>query len=446
MQQGQALRLRHPALALALIGSAAFPATASAHGLIQRATLPIPETFFLVAAAVVLVVSFLALAVLWQQPRLTTSAWRPLPGGRVLGSPVLEAICGAIGVLLLALTIVAGFAGTENAFNNFATVFIFVVFWVGMALASMLLGDVFKAFNPWRALGRVLRLRGHHEYPERLGRWPAVVGLALFGWIELVSGWGEHPRAAAAAVLGYTIVTLAAQAYYGTAAWTARGEAFSVYFNLLSRLSVFERRERTVGVRKPLSALSALDQAPGTVALLMVAIGVITYDGLSGGTLWLDLTDRSTSKLVGTLGIVLAVAVVSVFYAVGAGSGDNRRAFVHSLVPIAMVYVAAHYIGYLLAEGQGMFYLVSDPLGKGWDLLGTASAGIEYEWLGQNAMWYLQVGFVVSGHVAGLLLAHDRALERYGDSRAAARSQLRMLIVMIGFTGLALGLLAAPQG
>src|SRR3712207_4310498 len=154
VHQGQPRALRHSALALALIGAAAFPATASAHGLIQRANLPIPETMFGVAAAVVLVVSFLALAVLWQQPRLTTDGWRPMPGGRILGSAVVETACGAAGVLLLVLTIVAGFAGTQNPLNNFATVFVFVIFWVGMALASLFLGDVFRAFNPWRALGR----------------------------------------------------------------------------------------------------------------------------------------------------------------------------------------------------------------------------------------------------------------------------------------------------
>jgi len=120
-----------------------------------------------------------------------------------------------------------------------------------------------------------------------------------------------------------------------------------------------------------------------------------------------------------------------------------RRAFAHSLVPIAMVYVAAHYLTFLLFEGQAIKYLASDPFGQGWDLFGTASAAIDYSLLSQNGAWYAQVAFVVLGHVAALILAHDRALALYGgDARLAVRSQYWMLAVMVGFTTLALWLLA----
>ena len=114
----------------------------------------------------------------------------------------------------------------------------------------------------------------------------------------------------------------------------------------------------------------------------------------------------------------------------------------HSLVPIAMVYVAAHYLTFLLFEGQSIFYLASDPFGEGWDLFGTATSAIDYGLLSQNAAWYLQVGFVVLGHVAALVLAHDRALALYGDPKLAVRSQYWMLAIMVGFTSLALWLLA----
>jgi hypothetical protein len=150
------------------------------------------------------------------------------------------------------------------------------------------------------------------------------------------------------------------------------------------------------------------------------------------------------------------VALVSGFYALGvAGArsvGGNldaahlRRAFVHSLVPIALVYVAAHYLTLVIFEGQSIAYLASDPLGEGWDLFGTAGAAIDFGAISQNQAWYLQVGFVVLGHVAALLLAHDRALTLYRGSRLAVRSQYWMLAVMVGFTTLALWLLAAPQG
>jgi hypothetical protein len=395
---------------------------------------------------------------------------RPLPGplGRLLGSRPLEIACGAVGVVLLALVVVSGLAGTQSPLDNFAPSFIFIVFWVGLVFASALFGNVFAAFSPWRALGRVTgwalsRAGGgrppRHPYPERLGRWPAVLGILGFTWIELASEWSEDPRTLAIAVLCYSAITLAAQAVFGVETWTRRGEAFAVYFDLFSRIAPFERREGVVGVRPPLAGLPRLDPVPGTVALILIMIGTVTFDGLSQGQLWTDVTGDAAldaPRLVNTIGLLVGVAMVSAFYAAGVAgarsvggerdAAELRRQFVHSLVPIAMVYVAAHYLTFLVFEGQSIAYLASDPLGEGWDLFGTASAAIDFGVLSQNAAWYLQVGFVVAGHVAALLLAHDRALALYPGSRLAVRSQYWMLAVMVGFTTLALWLLAAAQG
>jgi hypothetical protein len=456
--------LARAALAVAL-AAALWPASAAAHGLVQRANLPIPEWLFVWAAALVLIVSFVALAVLWPQPRLERSGWRPLPGplGRALGSRALETLCGAIGIVLLVAVIASGLFGAQSAFANFAPTFVFITFWVGMAFASALFGGVFAAFSPWRALGRATgrALRDRfptRPYPERLGRWPAVAGLVAFTWIELASGWSDEPRTLAIAVLAYTVLTLAGQAVYGVDTWTRRGEAFAVYFDLFARISPFERRGGVVGLRPPLAGLPRLDPVAGTVAFVVVMIGSVTYDGLSAGPAWQDVTGDAAfdyPELTATLGLALGIGLVGGFYALGLAGVRSvggelsaerlRRGFVHSLVPIALVYVVAHYVTFLVFEGQAIVYLASDPLGEGWDLFGTASATIDYGVLSQNAAWYLQVGFVVAGHAAALALAHDRALVLYRDPRLAVRSQYWMLAVMIGFTTLALWLLASAQ-
>jgi hypothetical protein len=442
--------------------------TVFAHGLVQRSQLPIPEWLFAWAAAAVLCVSFVALAALWPKPRLEDAGWRPLPGGagRALGSRAVEVAGGVIGIAVLVLVLVTGYAGPPTPLDNFAPTFIFIIFWVGLVFASLLLGDVFRLFNPWRALGRaLLRDRQRRAYPDKLGRWPAAVGLLGFTWIELASGWGEHPQTLATAVAGYSVLTLAAMTVYGVEPWARWGETFSVYYNLFSRLSVFETRDRVVGVRPPLGGLPRVDPITGTVALVVVMIGTVTYDGLSQGPLWKDIAVQlsdglsslgvgleTTPKIVSTLGLLLGVALVGGFYTLGiegarSVGGDLdaeqlRRRFIHSLVPIAMVYVVAHYLTFLLFEGQSIFYLASDPFGEGWDLFGTASAAIDYSLLSQNAAWYLQVAFVVLGHVAALVLAHDRALVLYRDPKLAVRSQYWMLAIMVGFTSLALWLLS----
>jgi hypothetical protein len=456
-----------------VIAALAAPATASAHGgPIQRTQLPIEEWLFGWGAAAVLVVSFAALALLWPRPRLENPPWRPLPLGigAVLGSRPVEMLCGASGAAALVVVVVAGYVGPDSAADNLLPTFVMITFWVGLVLASILFGDVFRAFNPWRAIGRAAgaitgrRVPARRPYPERLGRWPAVAGLLVFTWIELVGGWADFPRTLATAIVGYTVLTLAAQSVWGVEPWMRRGEAFSVYFNMFSRISAIETRDRVVGLRPPLSGLPRLDAAPGTVAFVMVMIGTVTFDGLSQGALWGELgpaaQDVFTSlgfgidaatKLADTLGLVAAVLLVAGFFRLGiegarSVGGDltaarMRMLYVHSLVPIAAVYVTAHYLTYLLFEGQAIQYLASDPFGQGWDLFGTASAAIDFSLLSQNDTWYLQVGFVVIGHVAALILAHDRALATYGQAAEAVRSQYWMLGIMVGFTTLALWLL-----
>ena len=87
-------------------------------------------------------------------------------------------------------------------------------------------------------------------------------------------------------------------ALYGVEAWTRRGEAFGVYFGLFSRMSVFELRGRQVGLRRPLSGLARMSPGPGTVAIVMVMIGTVTFDGLSAGPTWLAATREPIGWLI----------------------------------------------------------------------------------------------------------------------------------------------------
>ena len=448
-----------------------------AHGISLRADLPIPEWLFLWAAAMVLVVSFVALAVLWPEPRLQREDWRPLPGalGRHLAGRPAEIVCGAIGVLLLGAVVYTGLRGTQSSPANFAPTFVYVIFWLGLVPASVLLGDVFKAFNPWRAIGRAVGwtaksvTRGEMPaplaYPERLGRWPAVAGLFAFAALELVASNGDQPEPLAIATLIYSALTFIAMALYGVETWIERGEAFSVYYNLFSRLSPIETRDGVVGYRKLLSGLPSLPTLPGTVMLLAVMIGSVTFDGASEASLWtgiapdiadffgdLGLSPQRALEAAFLIGLVGAILLVYGFYrlgvlgarSVGGGfsSGRLANAFVHTLVPIALAYVAAHYLTLLVFQGQAIVFLASDPLGDGANLFGTADSQIDFGVIGSNATWYWQVAFVVGGHVTALTLAHDRALSLYDRAREAVRSQYWFLLVMVGFTTLALWLLS----
>jgi hypothetical protein len=455
----------------------ALPDAAFAHGLVGRSDLPIPEWLFGWAAAVVLLISFAALSLLWPRPKLEgDDGFRPLPNwiSRPLVNRVTEVLAGLIGVGLLVLTIYAGFAGVQTPpISNWTPTFIYVIFWVGLVPASIVFGDIFKAFNPWRAIARATgfvasRVTGSmpapFEYPERLGRWPAVVTIFGFAWIELSWVNREDPSWLAVAALVYSAVTLLAIAVYGTEKWIERGEGFSVYYNLFSRISPVTVKDRRLGLRKPLSGLPQLVPLAGTVPLLIVMLGTVTFDGASEGPLWRNLggwfRDRFTdlglqyadaTQVSFTIGMFFGIAAIAAIYGLGiAGArtvrheseGKLSRTFVHTLVPIAAVYVLAHYFSFLAYNGQSIYYLASDPLGHGSDFFGTADRGIDYTVIGATAIWYAQVSALVLGHVGGLVLAHDRALSVYQRVKDAVRSQYWMLLMMIGYTCFGLLLLS----
>ncbi len=449
-----------------------------AHGLAQREDLPIPLALFVFGAFVVLVVSFVALAVLWREPRMEHDRWRPLPGGvgRVLASRSVQVLCGAIGVALLVLVVLAGFDGQQTAASNFAPTFVYVVFWVGLVAASVLFGDVYRAFNPWRGVGRAVAFlsrlvaRGDLppplEYPRHLGLWPAAAGLLAFTVLELVSSTPDDPSTVAVAALVYSVVTFLGMALYGVDVWIERGEGFSVYFNLFARLSVFETRDGVVGLRPPLSGLTSVRPRPGLVAVVAVMIGTVSFDGFSEQQAWVDiggklgdlfgslgLSSANAFEASSAVGLAVAVGLVLGLYRLGVAgmkilddrnrAGELARSFAHSLVPIALAYVGAHYLTLLAFQGQAIVYLSSDPLGGGANLFGTADIAISY-FLGATAIALIQVGLVVTGHVAGLVLSHERALVVYSDRpQLAVPSQLWMLAVMVVFTIVALLLLLA---
>jgi hypothetical protein len=462
--------------ALALGAALALPASALAHGLVGKQDLPIPRWLFAWAAAAVLVVSFVALAVLWPRPRLEHAGERA-----VVTVPVaLEVLCGVLGVAAFVVTVWAGFAGSQTPTANLAPTVIYVVFWVAIPFATLLLGDVFAAFNPWRAVARGaawLYARGRRggeapaalPYPAWVGRWPAALGILAFAWVELAYVNRDDPSQLATMALLYAAVQLVGMSLYGIDAWSRNADAFGLYFRLFSMLSPLHWRARTLHVRLPLSGAPALDAGPGTVALLCTMIGTVSFDGLSQGSLWTgqggiapDLQQRFVNlgfsgevalEITFTIGLLTMVGVIAGLYRLGVlgmrsvGRGGDAtelsRRFVHSLIPIALAYVVAHYFSLLVYQGQAMAFLISDPLGDGSDLLGTATATINYNVIGANGVWYVQVFALVLGHAAGLTLAHDRALVVYDRVRDATRSQYWMLAVMVAYTSLGLWLLSA---
>jgi hypothetical protein len=458
-----------------------------AHALVARRDLPIPAWLFAWGASVVLIISFFALSAAWRTPRFERPSWRPLGArlSRVLLGPPMGILCGAVGVFLLGLAIYAGLRGTEAPDRNFALTFLFVTCWLGFPFFSALLGDVFRPFNPWRALGRAggagfAAIAGqpalHLRYPRRLGRWPAAIGLLAVVWLEVVYGGsggvavGLSPEPVAIAALLYSAYTLAMMALFGVETWCENGEVFSVYFGMFSRLGWLEARDGRLGRRRPLAASTRWATVPGSIAVVVASISSTSFDGgqegafkealesVTDGLEGLGFGILTATRLADTAFMLLCFAGVGLVYLLGVRGmrtvrgapsfAKLRDGFAHTLIPIALGYLVAHYFSLFVFQEQAQFtYLLSDPLGTArTDLFGTASSGIDFGLLGESAIWYVQVGALVAGHVLGLTLAHDRALAYWPGYREATRSQYWMLAVMVAFTCFGLYLLSVGNG
>lgn len=492
MSRTSALRATAIGSGLALAAQLALPGAAWGHGFGSAVGVPVPAWLFAWAASIVLVASFVGLAMLWPEPRLAQIQPRRLVGvPRWFGHAA-----GAVGVVWFALVVLSGTAGTQLPNANLAPTAVFVLFWVGIPILSAAFGDVFRAFNPWLAIARAIRwgagrlgvgrsLGQPLPYPTRLGRWPAVAGVLAFGWLELAYVGRDRPATLAMLAFGYALLQLIAMLTFGIETWTEQGDAFAVVFGLFSRLSPLEWRDGAVWLRPPLSRAFGLRATPGTVVLLCAMIGTTTFDALASGPAWrgvapqlerglahLGAAGTAPVELASTIGLVFCVLLCGAVYWAGvrgiSAISPNRsrselaRAFLPSLVPIALGYLVAHYFSLLATQGQAVVPLISDPLGTGANLFGTAGVTIDYGLVSKGLIWYVQVGALLGGHVAGLLLAHDRAVGLYSrewevsaarvgpggvlvlDHRIndATRSQYWMLGVMVAFSCLGLWLLS----
>ena len=445
--------------------------------------LPVPLWLFYYAGAAVLVFSFVALGVLWRRPRLGAAAPErrlPAPVQDVLLSPLLRLVLGALAVGLLVLVWLAAAIGTPDASVNLAPTFVFILFWIGLVPLVVVLGNVWRVLSPWKAAADGVHWlwtrtagpwRTPLAYPERFGRWPAVALLLAFVAFELAYSDPADPRALALAIWIYSLVTWAGMLVFGREAWLESGEAFNVYFGLLARVSPFAVRTtdeggREVVIRPPLAALAVDEERPGTLAFVALMLGSVGFDGISRTRWWqelrldaqadLVLESPGLAELVGTAlnlaGIVAAALLVAVAYLaavavarlVGGVPRDLAGAFLLSLVPIALVYVVAHYFSLFVLQGQFAIPLASDPFGRGADLFGTADYRADLGLLSPNAIWYTQVVALIAGHVAGLVVAHDRAVQLFTSARTAVRTQYALLALMVVYTVGGMWILSQP--
>ena len=431
-----------------------------AHGVGTRGDLPVPVGLAATAAGAVLVVSFVVLGMAWRTPRLTgAQAGRPLGRAveRVVDAPPLRAGLRLLSTVVAVAVVVVALAGPSELSRNAAPWALYVNFWVGLVVASLLLGPVWRVLNPLRALhsalARLLRIdpvRGLRDLPVRVGLWPAAASLAVFAWFELALPGASDPRIVAGFLIGYALVHLAAGLVFGRD-WFAHGDGFEVYSTLVGSLAPVGRRaDARLVVRNPLDGLDAVPARPGLVAVVAVLVGTTAFDGLSRSTFWTETVPAG--PVWATAGLVVVTGIVTGLYLLGTWRPDPVRraepvriptAFAHTLVPIAAGYAIAHYFSLLLFDGQQAFILASDPWGSGANLFGTAGRAVDYTLVGTGAIASVQLAAIVLGHLAAAVCTHDRAVRLFPPN-VAVRIQYPMLAAMVVLTCGAVALVLAP--
>jgi hypothetical protein len=477
---------RYPAAAFCALapGACGFSVAAHAHGFGQRYDLPLPLSLYLVGAAAAVVVSFVIVAMFVRNvprahghPRFDLTRYsiarRLMRGG-------LASALRLFALALFILVVIAGFRGDQNPYKNIAPSLVWVVWWVGLAYISAFFGDLWALINPWRTIFETAETiyRGITQrpalslrlpYPEWFGVWPAVAFLLAFSWVELVYPSPAVPSHIACLAVGYSILTLVGMLVFGCDTWLGHGEVFSLVFGTFARFAPIEASgdvdHRALALR-PLGA-GLLETRPVSIsatAFVLLLLATVLYDGVLGTPEWNNLERALAAYLpagefgfmaVRTAGLVAFwlvffgayLAVGAAMSAVTAGRLSPlamARSFVLTLVPIAIGYHLAHYLTFLLIQGQYIIPLMSDPFGFGWNLLGTAGYRVDIAVVGARFAWYTAVTAILLGHIAAVYLAHLKAMRTLGARHAALKSQVPLTALMVAYTFVSLSILAEP--
>jgi hypothetical protein len=425
-----------------------------AHGIGGAKDLPIPAAYAMAGAGAALAVSFIVLALAWRQPRFDADHHgRPLPVrlAAVLDGAALAVTLRVLGLAFFLYVAWAALAGPDLLTNPTFGV-VYVLLWVGIVPLSLVFGPFYRSVSPARTLHLVFtRLTGGRpgdgllRLPRWVGYWPAALGLLAFVWLELVYPDSTYLSPVRLWFATHLVTMLVGAAVFGDE-WFETADPFEVFSTLVGRLSVLGRTvDGTLVLRSPLGNLDGVRVRPGLVGVVAVLFGSTAFDSFKDANAWLRFTQSSTfsSTWLDLAALLVFCAGVGVTFAVakmctGVDRGLVRRTlpdrFAHSVVPIIVGYMVAHYLSYFVEIGQQTVVQLSDPLSRGWDLLGTADLSVNY-WLSEHPTFLavVKVLAVVAGHVLGVIAAHDRAIKLL-PRRHQLTGQLPLLFVMVFYT------------
>ena len=466
--------------------------SAHAHGFDQRYELPVPLGYVVVGACATVLLTFLIAVFFVRQPATgfvqpaqpAQPAQQPKPSPQVGAMHWFVCLIRGLSWLLFVLTIVSALWGSADPLMNLAPTLVWIVWWVGLSFAVVLLGDFWPALDPWRttfdALDFVARKLGLSRgisagwsWPAPLGVWPAVFLLLGWCWLEVVYPIASSPFRLGFAALAWSAVNLAGMVCFGRESWQRHADVFALYFSSLGRMAPIKfNAHRPAVVWRPLGQ-GLTDAKPvlvaGQVGFVMAMLSTVMFDGLHGGAAWTAF-EQGLRKIAprwmdvngyfaGTVGLATVWLGFLMAYLVTCRASTSLVAstktsnaglqmaarFAPTLIPIAAAYNIAHNFSSLVIQGQTALQLLSDPLGRQWDLFGTARFYPDIAVVDARLTWYLAVVAIVAGHVVSIWLSHRLALRLGLSARRTALAAMPLTALMLAFTAISLSVIAEPM-
>lgn len=431
------------------------------HGIASRHDLPLPFGYVVVGAVLALAISFAVLLLAWRRPRYATVDGLTLPRlTGVVDAPVTRAVARLVVLVLYAWVAMALLFG-RDLLTNPSFGFVYVWMWVGLVPLSLLLGQFWRATNPVRTVHRVLcaLARVHPDdgllrLPAVVGRWPAALGLLAFAWLELVQPDRTTLPVLRVWALSWFVLLVLGAVVFGQR-WVSAADPFEAYASSVAQLSPWRRVGAEIRLVNPLAGLTSWRPPPGAVGVVAALLGSTAFDSFANLSWWIQTVQRSPVVTVvwasGGLAVMTLVVLVSFGLAAAwMGRYGDRPAWTYprlmagSVVPIVVGYAVAHYFTLLVTEGQHTALLLSDPLGRGWDVLGTRGMTVDNGIFAHpTAIATVQAAAIILGHVVGIVCAHEKAVALLPE-QSALRGQWPMLVVMVGYTCAGLLLLFSP--
>jgi hypothetical protein len=358
----------------------------------------------------------------------------------------------ALGAVGLFAVVGVGLFGPRDPLLNLGVLTVWVGWWAGFTMTTYTIGNVWPALNPWRTLSSFLPSLDR-PYPEQLGAWPAVLGLLILIWLEVVSPLADAPRLLAGVIIIYTGITLAGTAYFGTARYFERVDPVARVFRYYGAVAPFYRDEKEqIRFRIPGTGLEAerLVTSRSEVAFVVALLWVTSYDGLVATPPWGDALRPLVEfgvpaallyplALLSGFGVFLALFRIAIVR--GGAAAESyldvtllARRFAPSLLAIAAGYHLAHYLGYFLELLPTLLSALIAPLSPS-----APTALILPPWFST-----FELGFVLLGHLVAIWVAHAVAYELFPSRMQAIRSQYALTAVMVFYTMSSLWIVSRP--